>query len=113
MESLLGAIFEIYLRNGFIGGAGVEKTNLTNIFSESVKDLLLEYYGENESVMAVIGRYCFIRCCTISCSVTSGTAQPGWWQCREREGGGGGPALPRLLPSHVTPGCRAAQLHHQ
>ena len=60
VESLLGAIFEIYMRNGFIG-EGMEKTNFRNIFDDSVIALLLEYYGHNTEVMGVIEQYCYIK----------------------------------------------------
>ena len=60
VESLLGAIFEIYMRNGFIGEE-VEKINIQNIFDDSVISLLQEYYGHNPEVMAVIERYCYIK----------------------------------------------------
>ena len=60
VESLLGAIFEIYLRNGFVG-EGIEQTNIRNIFSDPVIGLLEEYYGDNKDVMAVIEKYCYIK----------------------------------------------------
>ena len=58
--SLLGAIFEIYMRNGFIGER-MEKTNFRNIFDDSVIVLLQEYYGHNPDVLAVIEQYCYIK----------------------------------------------------
>ena len=62
VESLLGAIFETYLRhvtekwflkcsnfvtyrNGFVNGSE-KKTNIRNIFSEDVITIILEYYKE-------------------------------------------------------------------
>ena len=60
VESLLGAIFEIYTKNGFIG-EGVEKTNIKYIFSDSVIELILEYYGENKDMMGVVEQYCYIK----------------------------------------------------
>ena len=60
VESLLGAIFEIYLRyqkssfhkkiildwrNGFVDGSGM-KTNIRNIFSDDIISLLLDNYSE-------------------------------------------------------------------
>ena len=60
VESLLGAIFEIYMRNGFIGEA-MEKTNIRNIFDDPEITLLQEYYGQNREVMEVIEKYCYVK----------------------------------------------------
>ena len=62
VESLLGAIFEIYMRNGFIG-EGIEKTNICNIFADPVIKRLKANYGPNSEVMGVIGQYCYFKEC--------------------------------------------------
>ena len=60
VESLLGAIFEIYMRNGFIGEE-MENTNIRNIFGDPVISLLRDYYGHDREVMGVIQQYCYFK----------------------------------------------------
>merc|ERR1712150_347610 len=60
VESILGAIFETYLRNGFVDG-GDRKINIRNILSDDTIRSLLEYYGEVPEVMNIIYRYCYIK----------------------------------------------------
>ena len=60
VESLLGAIFEIYMRSGFIG-EGLDKTNILNIFDDPVVKLLQDYYRHNQEVMGVIEQYCYFK----------------------------------------------------
>ena len=64
VESLLGAIFEIYMRNGFIG-EGIEKTNIFNIFTDPAIKRLKDNYGPNSEVMGVIGQYCYFKECQV------------------------------------------------
>ena len=60
VESLLGAIFEIYYRNGYIGD-NLPKINIYNIFDDNVLKRLFEYYRHNTEVMDILNRYCYFK----------------------------------------------------
>jgi len=60
VETILGAIFQTYIRNGYIDGQD-KKTNLRNIFDDSIIARILDYYGEVPEVMNIINKHCYIK----------------------------------------------------